>query len=96
MEKKKKHHYVWKEYLRSWCFPKEQIQTLIKSNEKLISSNLIGVVQERFYYGLEDFTIEEEEKLEGFVRKLSAKNLLNSNLILFNIYTTIPKMKRIL
>jgi hypothetical protein len=56
---KKKQHYVWKEYLKPWCLNR-RIFTYLKSLKKPIFSSLDGVAQERYYYSLAEFTIEEE------------------------------------
>ncbi|UPQ78554.1 DUF4238 domain-containing protein [Flavobacterium azooxidireducens] len=95
MENKKKQHYVWKEYLRSWCNSKDQIHTYIKSTDKTIISNLTGVVQQRYFYSLEDFTIEEEDNLELLVKNFSNESMLKTNMVLFELYTSYSKSKRL-
>lgn len=94
MEIKRKHHYVWREYLRSWCHSKDMIHTYIKSNDKLFSSNLINVAQQKYFYSLEDFTTEEEKDLETFVRNFSNKNMLKANLALYELFISYSKIKR--
>lgn len=95
MNIKKKHHYVWKQYLKSWCHEKENIFTFKKSDGKIISPSLIGIAQQRYFYSLEEFTIDEEENLEKFVRIFSRSNLLESNLKMFELFTSYSKFKRL-
>lgn len=93
-ENKKKHHYVWKEYLRSWTNGNDKIYTLLKSKNEIIHTNLVGVVQKRYYYSLEEFTIEEEIILHELVKNFSTKEALTINLELFKIYTSYSRIKR--
>jgi len=93
---KKKHHYVWKEYLRSWTNGNDKIYAYIKGKNEIIHTNLTGVVQKRYYYSLEEFTIEEEIILQELVNNFSTKEALEINLELLYMYTSYSRIKRIL
>jgi hypothetical protein len=87
MSTKRKHHYVWREYLRSWSC-EEKIYSYIKSENKIAKPNLMGVAQQRFFYSLEEFSLEEEIILKELVKQYSNCNAsLKINLELLNIYT---------
>lgn len=90
---KKKQHYVWKEYLKPWCSD-NKIFTYIKSSDKTIFSNLDGVAQERFYYSLEEFTIEEEMILKKIVRRFSTPDVVEMNLKFYYVIVSYSKIKR--
>jgi hypothetical protein len=95
MSTKRKHHYVWREYLRSWSC-KEKIYSYIKSENKIAKPNLMGVAQQRFFYSLEEFSIEEELILNELVRQYSnSEASLKINLELLNIYTSYSRLKRL-
>ncbi|RTY87062.1 DUF4238 domain-containing protein [Flavobacterium sp. RSP15] len=95
MSIKRKHHYVWREYLRSWS-SNEKIYSYLKSKDKITKPNLMGVAQQRFFYSLEEFTIEEELILKELVIEYSNSDAsLKINLELFNIYTSYSRIKRL-
>ena len=95
MSIKRKHHYVWREYLRSWSC-NEKIYSYIKSENKIAKPNLMGVAQQRFFYSLEEFTIEEELILEELVEQYSNSDAaLKINRELFIIYTSYSRLKRL-
>lgn len=95
-ENKKKHHYVWKEYLCSWTNDSQKIFTYLKSKDEVIHTNLIGVVQKRYYYSLEEFTLEEEIILHELVNTFSTKEALDINIELFKIYTAYSRTKELI
>jgi hypothetical protein len=92
---KRKHHYVWKEYLKSWS-NNDQVFAFLKSTKKLIKSNTEGVGQERFFYGLEVFTEEEEIVLKELVESWSNDSVREINLEFYHIFTSYSKIKRAL
>ncbi|MBK0368743.1 DUF4238 domain-containing protein [Flavobacterium agrisoli] len=95
MSTKRKHHYVWREYLRSWSC-EEKIYSYIKSKNKIAKPNLMGVAQQRFFYSLEEFSLEEEIILKELVKQYSNCNVsLKINLELLNIYTSYSRLKRL-
>lgn len=61
-------HYVWRRYLRPWT-SKERIWAYMKSLNKVIGTNLMGVAQERFFYQLVDFTEADIAFLEAYINK---------------------------
>ena len=63
MHKKRRHHYVWRHYLKSWA-SNEQIWCFREG--KIFQSNLMGVAQKRDFYKIVKLTNEEIE----FIKKL--------------------------
>ena len=61
---KKRHHYVWRNYLRAWSNSNDLIPSLIKINNKIAITNLTNVAQKKLFYSLEEFTFEEEYYLK--------------------------------
>lgn len=94
MQVKKKHHYVWKEYLKSWS-SNNQISSLLKKQKKIIISNPEGVAQQRYFYALEEFTLEEEIILKELVKQWSKESTLKINLQFYENFTSYSKLKRV-
>jgi hypothetical protein len=94
MEKKRKHHFVWRDYLRSWSSSKDLVYTLFKSQNKIHHPNLISVAQQRDFNALHEFTIEQEIILEELVRKYTTSAALDLNIELYNMYTAYSQLKR--
>jgi hypothetical protein len=92
---KKKQHYVWRNYLRSWA-EDENIYTYFKESKKTIFTNLVNVAQERFFYKLVDFTEDEEIFIRSFVEKNSHPAVKELNLKLFKILTINGTVKKML
>lgn len=90
-ELKKRQHYVWRHYLKSWAID-EQIWALLKDKKKLIRSNLMGVAQERYFYRLEVFNKEEEDFLYKLVVHMSHQSVKELNLDFFYLYTSHYKL----
>jgi len=63
MELKKRHHYVWKNYLRNWS-NSEYINTYFIDSKKTIKTNLINVALEKSLYKLEKLNDLEKEQIE--------------------------------
>lgn len=61
-----KQHYVWREYLRNFCFKDDSVYSLINLF-KVVPNNLTNVAQERFFYKLHDITKEDYRFLNGFL-----------------------------
>jgi len=93
MQVKKKHHYVWKEYLKPWA-ENEKIPTLVKNSKKIIKPNPEGVAQQRYFYALEEFTEEEEIILKELVNLWSNKSTIKINLEFYKTFTLYSKLKR--
>lgn len=90
---KKKHHYVWREYLRSWSSG-EYVFTYSKNQNKIFTSNLMGVAVEKYFYALEEFTFEEEIKLKEVVKSCSNQAVLDINLELYESFIIYSKIMR--
>lgn len=90
---KKKQHYVWKEYLKPWCSD-NKIFTYLKTLNKTLFSNLEGVVQERYYYSLEEFTVEEEMILKEIVQSFSTPDVAEMNLEFYHVIVSYSKINR--
>ncbi len=65
--KKRKHHYVWRKYLRAWSV-EEMIWCL--REKKIFKSNLTGVGQERDFYKLKILNLEEINFIKDFIKYL--------------------------
>jgi hypothetical protein len=62
--RKRKHHYVWKNYLRAWAI-NEQI--FCRLDGKIINPNLIGIAQERDFYQIIPLTAEDVQFIQIFI-----------------------------
>lgn len=91
---KKKHHYVWREYLRSWS-NKELIFAYSKSQNKIFKPNLMGIAVERHFYSLHEFTLEEEAILKELVKLYSSQTALKINLKLVDLFLAYSRIKRL-
>ena len=88
-----KQHYVWRQYLRNFCHKKEFIYSLISSN-KIVSTNLMNVAQERFFYKLHDINENDLSFLNEFLNNyIPEQNELKKYLqtVLFSYKITILK-----
>ncbi|PZV15926.1 MAG: hypothetical protein DCF20_09180 [Pseudanabaena sp.] len=56
--KKKRHHYVWRDYLRAWSV-NEFIWCYREG--KIFNSNLMGVGQIKYFYKLKEMTVQDME-----------------------------------
>jgi hypothetical protein len=94
-EIKKRHHYIWREYLRNWSI-NEKINSLLLQDKKILNDvNLMNVGQEKFFYKLEEFTREEEIILFELVKSWSNEATLEMNLEIFKTFTSYSKLKKI-
>jgi hypothetical protein len=90
---KKRQHYVWRHYLLPWT-DGESIWTYFKEQDKIVKPGLMGVAQEKYFYGLEDFTDEEINFLKTFVDKTSPLALKGLNSDLLALFTSTSILKR--
>lgn len=91
---KQRHHYVWREYLRSWTEGDDLIHTFFKKDNKIAKPNLVNVAQERFFYSSEDFTVEEINYLKDLTHQISDNYSLPANLSILSAFTFYPDIKR--
>ncbi len=66
----KSQHYVWRKYLRAWSTPKDQIFTLLIDQNKVISVNLMGVAQSKYFYKMEELSSEQISILDTYIQGL--------------------------
>lgn len=88
-----KQHYVWRHYLRNFCFENESIFSLINLN-KIVPNNLMNVAQERFFYKLHDIDENDLSFLNEFLNLyIPEQNELKEYLqtVLFSYKITILK-----
>jgi hypothetical protein len=92
LDKKKRHHYVWRFYLKSWA-NKESI--FCKMNNKIFQSNLMGIGQEKYFYKLNDLTDKEKVIIQKLAINSSPKHLkkLHNNFV--NGFTSIYNLKKL-
>lgn len=90
---KKRQHYVWRHYLRPWA-DNETIWTYFKELDKIVKPGLMGVAQEKYFYGLEDFTDKEIAFLEKFVDETSPTVLKPLNSDFLKLFTSTSILKR--
>lgn len=78
--KKRKHHYIWRNYLRAWAL-NEQISCL--RNGKPIEPNLMGIGVEKDFYKLKELTAEDLEFIKNFAIDPAVPRLqqLHNNLV---------------
>ncbi|QXP73559.1 DUF4238 domain-containing protein [Tenacibaculum sp. AHE15PA] len=91
---KRKHHYVWKEYLRAWATKDDLIYTYFKRNNKVAKPNLKKIAQELYYYSSEEFTKKEKKDLIRITHQISDEYSLEVNISIlsaFNIYSDIKR-----
>ena len=65
-EKKKRHHFVWRKYLRKWA-PDEKIACLMES--RIFETDLMNVGQEKYFYKLKELTLEEVAFLKALIER---------------------------
>lgn len=90
---KKRQHYVWRNYLRPWA-DNESIWTYFKEQDKIVKPGLMGVAQEKYFYGLVDFTEEEILFLKKFVDNTSPTVLKPLNFDFLALFTCIANLKK--
>jgi len=69
----RRQHYVWRYYLKQWCYKKEQIFCL--RNASIFSSNLMGVANERDFYRLNELNDDDIYYIEQIAIKDSPEVL---------------------
>jgi hypothetical protein len=89
---KKKQHYVWRNYLRAWA-EDEKIWTFLNKQNKVYKTNLMNVVQERYFYELIDLTDFEIKILKEYINGSheSVQGWQSDFLLKFTIHTSLKK-----
>ena len=72
----------------------ENIWTYFKEQDKIVKPGLMGVAQEKYFYGLEDFSDEEINFLQTFVDNTSPLVLKCLNSYLLTLFTSTSILKR--
>lgn len=91
---KKRQHYVSRYYLKAWTDNKEHICCLREN--KIFSSNLMGVAQEKYFYELQNLTDTEIDLVKKLAIEPSPKNIQESHLDFLNSYLLTFKFEKIL
>jgi hypothetical protein len=92
---KKKHHYVWKKYLSNWSKNDEnKIYAYIHREKKIIYSIPENIAQQRYFYELDEFSINEEIMLYEFIKSFWEDNDKALYIDLFQAYTFFSNIKR--
>jgi len=89
---KKKQHYVWRHYLRSWA-DNENIWTYFKELNKIEKPSLMGVAEEKYFYKLIDFTEVEEDFLKKLIDQ-SPEVVKDLNFDFLSLFTSTSKLKK--
>lgn len=92
---KKKQHYVWKKYLLNWSdSTEEKIYSYIHFKKEVFFQSPENIAQQRYFYELYEFTIEEEKKLFEFIKVMGSGLDHNLNIEIFKTYTIYSNLKR--
>lgn len=74
---KKKHHYVWREYLREWS---TEDQIVCKRLDQIFTTNLNNIAQEKYFYKLNELTKDDVELVRMFfIQKLDSELMKELN-----------------
>ena len=84
------------EIFRSWSNSKDLIPALIKFENKIATTNLMNVAQEKFYYSLQEFTKEEEVALKEIISNLSNRDTEVIFQEYFKLFISYSQLKRAL
>lgn len=91
--KKRKHHYVWKYYLKQWAHG-DKIWCL--RDNKIFNTNLVNVAQERDFYKLRDLNSAEIQFANAFIKSLESSpsifSEINKNWV--SLFTVLRKLDR--
>lgn len=88
--KKRRHHYVWREYLRAWA-EDEKIFCLRENN--IINPNLVGIGQQRDFYKLKELNQNDVEFIRSLAINTAPDHLKKGHEKLLNNFTVIFKLK---
>ena len=87
--KKRRHHYVWRKYLRAWAID-EKIYCL--RDGKIINPNLMGVAQQRDFYKLNDLSDDDIEFIKKLIIEKSPKVLSRGHEQLLSAFTYVHRL----
>ncbi|MCG3709110.1 DUF4238 domain-containing protein [Aliarcobacter butzleri] len=89
----KKQHYVSKFYLRAWIIDeKENLFCLM--NKKIFLSNILNLVQERYFYEIKEISLEEIDFLKKIIFQNKNTELIESLLSVINTSNSSFKLIR--
>lgn len=88
--KKRRHHYVWREYLRAWAVD-EKIFCLREDN--IINPNLIGIGQQRDFYKLKELDQKDVEFIRSIAINTAPDHLKKGHEKLLGNFTIVFKLK---
>lgn len=90
---KKRQHYVWRHYLRSWA-DKESIWTYFKQFNKVEKTGLMGIAQEKYFYKLIDLDKDEEKFLKKYLDHTCHPSVKGLCLDFLRAFTSHTKLKK--
>ncbi len=64
---KKRQHYVWRNYLRSWADKKDHIWACKKDDSKILHTNLMNVAQEGYFYSISELADNEIQFIRSYI-----------------------------
>lgn len=88
--KKRRHHYVWRNYLRPWS-DNEQIWCV--RNKKVFPTNLMNIGQERDFYRLNELTNKEISFLTSLINQHASETIRKLNHGWVELFTAIFKIR---
>jgi hypothetical protein len=88
--KKRRHHYVWRNYLRAWT-DNEQIWCL--RDQKIFLSNLMNIGQECDFYRLKDLTNQEIDFIKLLIHSNQSEMLKKLNHGWIELFTDVFKIR---
>jgi hypothetical protein len=91
--KKRRHHYVWRKYLRAWS---EDEKIFCLRDKKIFNPNLMGVAQKRDFYKLNELSREDISFINELVIRNSPKELVDGHENLLKNFSYVRKLKDLL
>lgn len=88
--KKRRHHYVWRHYLRAWS---ENEQIWCSRDNKIFPSNLMNIGQERDFYRLKDLTTQDIEFIKLLIGANQSEMLTKLNHGWIKLFTAVFKIR---
>lgn len=90
---KKRQHYVWRNYLRSWADKKDHIWALKNDDKKILHPELMGVAQEKYFYRIHELTKNEISFMQRFINEKTPMVVRDFCLDLLLYYIIPTKLK---